>query len=180
MSQRRPFAILASLGWAAVTLACAVIAACTSGTPQPAPLGDCVHRGTLVCGGPVGGAAGGGGGEGGSDGGDAGDSDAGSGPIADAASCGMVDTILVTTNQACVPCIVSGTGSPNGTSCCQAAMACSADPECIVLLGCAQMIPPPNCAATHQAALAAYDDFAQCLQMNCGTQCPMLPQGADF
>ncbi|MBV9947599.1 MAG: hypothetical protein JOZ69_12165 [Myxococcales bacterium] len=87
-------------------------------------------------------------------------------------NCGGAEGSIATNNLLCHPCIIS--------ACCQADTACTG--SCQTLLACIEGCSPagdPQCVGTcenvSQDGFAAYRDLANCVSMNCATQCPVLP-----
>ncbi len=131
--------------------------ACSSAVKRPPPLGNCVPEGETTCDDP---APGGAGVVFTSDAAveaDAGDTVSES----EGGSCGFADTLLTIP---CGPCVV--------TSCCMADAICSGDTGCLTLLNCA--LNETACVPLTQASATAFDDLAQCYELNCPTQCQAL------
>jgi hypothetical protein len=150
-----------------------ILASCVASPSHPADLGGCTGDGKVPCL-PVGL---GGGGTGPLPSDDGSDAATGFTETGDGGSCGSADQHLTTDNPACVPCIVQ--------FCCPADTACSADPNCVNLVLCAQGCEANNangnasgCVETSctqsMSSTQNYEDFAACVQMNC-TSCPLLP-----
>jgi hypothetical protein len=133
--------------------------ACSSAAKRPPALGNCVPEGDASCDESATGGAG-----------VVFVADAAAAAAADAGatlseseggSCGVADTLLT---RPCGPCVVA--------SCCMADAICSSDDGCLTLLNCA--LNETACLPFTQASGNAFNDLAQCYQLNCPTQCQAL------
>ncbi len=133
--------------------------ACSSAVKRPPPLGNCIPEDGARCDEQ---ATGGAGVVFTSDAAAAGEVDAGATVSeSEGGSCGFADTLLTIP---CGPCVVA--------SCCMADAICSGDTGCLTLLSCA--LNETACVPLTQASGTAFDDLAQCYQLNCPTQCQAL------
>lgn len=158
----------------AASCALAALVGCSTTAAHYAPSGGCMSDSAAACG-----SVGGGGGQGSQQ-------EAGAAPDSgstsdEAGSCGSAATSLPTQNTVCQGCIA--------TYCCQTAQYCSAS-NCNALLQCAftacptgTTTPLPGCAQTcestyspYPSAISDYNDFGNCITLNCLPQCPALPE----
>jgi len=90
-----------------------------------------------------------------------------------ATSCGAAGSLVSTQNTTCLPCIVG--------SCCGSDQACSGLPACLTLVQCMQACQSTDqscissCANSSPTGQSAYNDFSQCLGVQC-PGCPGLPE----